>query len=47
LTIYDKRLERGEFRWPKSGKPAVEVTAEQLLPEVWKAEDDAEPEPSE
>jgi transposase len=31
LTIYYKRLERGEFRWPKSGKPAVEVTAEQLL----------------
>ena len=31
LVIYYKRLERGEFRWPRSGEVAVEITAEQLL----------------
>jgi transposase len=31
LAIYYKRLERGEFRWPRSGEMAVEITREGLL----------------
>jgi transposase len=31
LAIYYKRLERGDFRWPRSNETAVEVSAEQLL----------------
>lgn len=31
LAIYYKRLERGEFRWPRTGEVAVEITSEQLL----------------
>lgn len=31
LAIYYKRLERGEFRWPRSTATAVEITPEQLL----------------
>jgi transposase len=31
LAIYYKRLERGEFRFPRANTPAVEVTREQLL----------------
>lgn len=31
LVIYYKRLEQGEFRWPRSGETAIEITAEQLL----------------
>ena len=31
LAIYYKRLERGEFRWPKSNTTAVEITCDQLL----------------
>ena len=31
LVIYYKRLEQGEFRWPRSGEVAVAITAEQLL----------------
>jgi transposase len=31
LAIYYKRLERGEFQFPRAGTPAVEVTREQLL----------------
>ena len=31
LAIYYKRLERGEFRWPRTGQVAVEITSEQLL----------------
>lgn len=31
LVIYYKRLERGEFRWPRSGEVALEITAQQLL----------------
>jgi transposase len=31
LVIFYKRLERGEFRFPRSGEVAVEITAEQLL----------------
>lgn len=31
LAIYYKRLERGEFRWPRSNTTAVEITREQLL----------------
>jgi transposase len=31
LAIYYKRLERGEFRWPRSGEVAVEISREQLL----------------
>jgi transposase len=31
LAIYYKRLERGEFQFPHTGKPAIEISAEQLL----------------
>lgn len=31
LAIYYKRLERGEFQFPRTGKPAIEISAEQLL----------------
>jgi hypothetical protein len=31
LAIYYKRLERGEFQFPRANTPAVEVTREQLL----------------
>lgn len=31
LAIYYKRLERGEFRWPKANTPAVEIACDQLL----------------
>ncbi len=31
LAIYYKRLERGEFRWPRSGATAVEITSAELL----------------
>jgi transposase len=31
LAIYYKRLERGEFRWPRSNQTAVEITGGQLL----------------
>ncbi len=31
LAIYYKRLERGEFRFPRSGEVAVEITCEGLL----------------
>jgi transposase len=31
LAIYYKRLERGEFRWPRSNGVAVEITREQLV----------------
>lgn len=31
LAIYYKRLERGEFHWPRSNHMAVEINAEQLL----------------
>jgi transposase len=31
LAIYYKRLERGEFRFPRTGKPVIEVSREQLL----------------
>ncbi|TWU00433.1 IS66 Orf2 like protein [Botrimarina colliarenosi] len=31
LAIYYKRLERGEFRWPRSNHVAVEITRDQLL----------------
>lgn len=31
LAIYYKRLERGEFRWPRASGVAVEITREQLL----------------
>jgi transposase len=31
LAIYYKRLERGEFRFPRAGTTAVEITREQLL----------------
>jgi transposase len=31
LAIYYKRLERGEFRWPRSNQVAVEITCDQLL----------------
>ena len=31
LAIYYKRLERGEFPWPRTNKPAVEITREGLL----------------
>ena len=31
LVIYYKRLEQGEFRWPRSGEVALEITAPQLL----------------
>jgi len=31
LAIYYKRLERGEFRWPRSNEVALEITPEQLL----------------
>lgn len=30
LTIYYKRLEQGQFRWPRSNQVAIEITAEQL-----------------
>lgn len=31
LAIYYKRLERGEFQFPRSGKPSVEIRCEQLV----------------
>jgi transposase len=31
LAIYYKRLERGEFRFPKSNAASVEITTDQLL----------------
>ncbi|MDX1964953.1 MAG: IS66 family insertion sequence element accessory protein TnpB [Pirellulales bacterium] len=31
LAIYYKRLERGEFQFPRTGKPVIEISAEQLL----------------
>ncbi len=31
LAIYYKRLERGEFRWPRSTSTSVEITSAQLL----------------
>lgn len=31
LAIYYKRLERGEFQFPRTGKPAIEISPEQLL----------------
>ena len=31
LAIYYKRLERGEFQFPRAGTPAVAITREQLL----------------
>jgi transposase len=31
LAIYYKRLERGEFCWPRSNHTAVEISSEQLL----------------
>ena len=31
LAIYYKRLERGEFQFPRANTPTVEVTREQLL----------------
>jgi transposase len=31
LAIYYKRLERGEFRFPRTGKPVIEIDCEQLL----------------
>jgi transposase len=31
LVIYYKRLEQGEFRFPRSGEASLEITAPQLL----------------
>ena len=31
LAIYYKRLERGEFRWPRWNATSVEITSAQLL----------------
>ena len=31
LAIYYKRLERGEFQFPRTGKPVIEISVEQLL----------------
>lgn len=31
LAIYYKRIERGAFQFPRTGKPAIEISAEQLL----------------
>jgi transposase len=31
LAIYYKRLERGEFQFPRTGKPAIEITCDELL----------------
>jgi transposase len=31
LAIYYKRLERGEFQFPKAGTPVIEISPEQLL----------------
>ena len=31
LAIYYKRLERGEFQFPRTGKPIIEISCEQLL----------------
>ncbi len=31
LAIYYKRLERGEFRFPRGSTPVVEITSDQLL----------------
>lgn len=31
LAIYYKRLERGEFRFPKGNTPSIEISPEQLL----------------
>jgi transposase len=31
LAIYYKRLERGEFRFPKGNTPSIEISREQLL----------------
>jgi hypothetical protein len=31
LAIYYKRLERGEFQFPRTSKPVIEIGSEQLL----------------
>jgi transposase len=31
LAIYYKRLERGKFQFPRTNKPVIEISAEQLL----------------
>ncbi len=31
LAIFYKRLERAEFRWPRSNATAIEITSDQLL----------------
>lgn len=31
LAIYYKRLERGEFQFPKGNTPSIEITREQLV----------------
>jgi transposase len=31
LAIYYKRLERGEFRFPKGNTPSIEISPQQLL----------------
>ena len=31
LAIYYKRLERGEFQWPRSNQVSVEIACDQLL----------------
>jgi transposase len=31
LAIYYKRLERGEFQFPRAGTPVIEISCEQLL----------------
>ncbi len=31
LAIYYKRLERGEFRWPRGNSTSVEITSAELL----------------
>ena len=31
LAIYYKRLEQGEFQFPRTGKPVIEISCEQLL----------------
>ena len=31
LAIYYKRLERGEFRFPRGNTPSIEISAEQLM----------------
>ena len=31
LTIYYKRLEEGEFQFPRANRPSIEISCEQLL----------------